>query len=221
MIRFTFVLLFTFLGACSSSKDSTPANCQGTSAACLPRFVKNSHPGLGKAVVMGDSLAAGYGANEPRNTPAGCLREAFGQTTVDNSKPGRTSIEVLMSSQGSFDEKPKVIFISSGGNDVMIDMNQPGAYPAANTIKEMSELFDRALATGAVVVYLGVFPPVKEAARLTDVAGIALKKGVVIVDGMRDFWGNAEFMSDEIHPNDKGYEILCRRTLEAMKGYYP
>jgi len=222
MLKHLVLIPFLFLIACSNSDSNPPLTlCSQSGAACRPLFVKNSKPGIGKAVVMGDSLAAGYGATSADKTPVGCLSKAFNQATIDHSKAGRTSIEVLMGSQRSFDEQPKLIFISSGGNDTISEISQPGSYPEKQTLDEMAQLFDRALASGALVVYLGLKPPFAGTDRLPAISAMAQLKGVLVVDGMNGFWGDPNLMSDDIHPNDKGYEILCQRTLEALKNYYP
>lgn len=84
----------------------------------------------------------------------------------------------------------------------------------------MTKLFDRLLATGALVVYLGLNPPYAGAERLPAITEIAKSKGVLVVDGMAGFW-NTQLMGDEFHPTTEGYRQMCQRIVEAVRGHYP
>jgi lysophospholipase L1-like esterase len=183
--------------------------------------IRNAKPGVGSLSVLGDSLAAGYGATDPAVRPAACIAHGLDTTVQDFSVAGLTSSQILMKADQVQASAPKVIFVSSGGNDAIMETNLPGSYPAAKTLSEMDSLFERLLNTGAVVVYLGLNPPFTGGERMPQISQLARSKGVIVVDGMNGFWGNTNLMSDKIHPNNLGYSILCDRVLTALKGYYP
>lgn len=167
-------------------------------------------------VVMGDSLASGFGSTDKKFTPAECLHRAFNRDTVDLSKPGSKTDQILEKIDEVVSRKPSLVFVSSGGNDAMADIVFPGSYSSEQTLHEMAQMFDRLLSTGAKVVYLGLRPPYPGSERLPEISALAQTKGVMVVDGMDGFWGHTELMHDLIHPNDKGYEIMCQRILDTI-----
>ncbi len=181
--------------------------------------ITNSNPGVGPMVVLGDSLASGWGTSEESVRPAGCLDASFEGEMHGMAIPGNTSKGVLNKLDEAIAKNPKLVFVSSGGNDA-IRNRSGGAYPPERTYQEMAEIFDRLLATGAVVAYLGLNPPFEAAARLPVVSEIARAKGVLVIDGMNGMWGT-DYMADLIHPNTKGYTEMCRRIVEAVRGHYP
>ena len=181
--------------------------------------VLNSNPGVGVIAVAGDSLARGRGATNPDNRTPGCFRQNFPGQVESFGVDGRTSYQLLGDLSEVEAVQPKLIFVSSGGNDAIKDF-WFGFYPEERTLREMDEIFDRLLATGAVVVYLGLNPPQKAAARLPKISALAASKGVLVVDGMQGLWGT-DFMRDQFHPNDQGYQKMCARIVEALQPYYP
>ncbi len=184
--------------------------------------IKNTHPGSGDIYVIGDSLAYGYKATIDNVKPANCLGDYFHDPVFNLSIPGKTSNEILGQVTQVEQKNPSLVFVSSAGNDVLRNISLPGSYPTATTLREMEQMFDRLLATDAVVVYLGLYPNQPQTERLPQVAQMALDKGVIVVNGMDGFWGNPLYMSnDNIHPNNYGYEIMCNRIRDAVKGYYP
>lgn len=208
-------LLITFLfaaGGCTVHSNSVDGQYPP---------IRNSKPGAGTIAILGDSLAAGYGANDMHNTPAQCLAGKFKNRLSDFAVNGLTSSDTLTRVDAVAGVAPHLVFVSAGGNDVLSQRSRPGSYGAEKTLREMGEIFDRLLATGSVVAYLGLQPPYTGTERLLQISEMARQKGVIVVDGMAGFWGKNEFMFDPIHPNDKGYEIMCSRILQAVEGYYP
>lgn len=209
------ILTTLFLIGCSNSSNKSNVDSGNNFS------VKNIKPGVGNIVVIGDSLAAGYKATENSVKPKGCLATLQHSSVYDLAVPGTTSREVLKSTEMISVYAPKLVFVSSGGNDVMYNLQKPGLYPRENTLSEMSNLFDKVLATGAMVVYLSLNPPLAGAERLAEISAMAQAKGVITVDGMNGFWNNPQLMADQIHPNNQGYQIMCQRILSAIGTSYP
>jgi lysophospholipase L1-like esterase len=213
MKKLNFCLIALALAACTSGSGSSSGPVKAT--------IKNAHPGVGEIYVIGDSLAVGYHASSPSLTPSGCLADFFHQKVQSLAQPGLTSDLILRQAQDVQTAGAKLVFVSTGGNDALID-SQAHNYPASRTLEETAEIFDDLLATGAVVVYLGLDPHRPGAERLPQVSVLAASKGVLVVDGMNGFWDDPEYMSqDQIHPNDHGYAVMCSRLLDAVKGSYP
>ncbi len=222
---FIFILYTVVLFSCSNDTNNYGAKnvvpTGGNQTPLNPVKVTNANPGQGKITVLGDSLAAGYGTLDLSAQPLGCLNQIPNDVVFDAATSGFTSIQILNRWGLVKNLNSKLIFISSGGNDTMIDNNAPGTYPKQRTLDQLIQLFDETLQSGAVVVYLGLNPPVPYAARLPEVSAIAANKGVIVVDGMNGFWTDPNLMFDQIHPNTQGYKIICQRIQDAIKGYYP
>lgn len=230
MTRFSFLLSFVaiLIVGCSPAgpRDVAGPNGGACLAAmgmnCLPTPpLRNTKPGAGPIAVLGDSLANGYGADDPANKPVGCLEKAFGQAPFDISIPGLTTERALKGVQTVLRMGARLVFVSSGGNDAISESRRPGSYPEESTLSQAEDLFDRLLNSGAMVVYLALYPPMAGGERLPKVAAMARSKGVIVVDGMAGFWDDPSKMADQIHPNDYGYSIMCQRILSAISGYYP
>lgn len=212
--------LYVLTSGCSDASNKN--NSAGAGTRSTPTYsIANAHPGAGRIVVLGDSLAAGHKATIDDVKPAGCMKQLPNEFIADLAVPGLTSEEISAKLRIVEGTHPKLIFVSSGGNDTLLDHNRPGAYPENKTLNEMNDMFDFLLQTGAVVAYLSINPPVPYAGRMSAITQMAQNKGIIIIDGMNGFWQNPNLMADTIHPNDSGYKIMCDRTIDAIKGYYP
>jgi lysophospholipase L1-like esterase len=218
-----FLAVFLFLG-CSKSKQLTLVDDNnGKNNGPINPNIVNAKPGEGNIFVVGDSLAFGTGANEFLNSPAGCLAAEFSPSTVANmATPGLTSKQVLNQVQFFISPPPKLVFISSGGNDALADYYSPGSYPSSNSIIELRSMIEQFQKVGALVSYLKIDPPYDSEAskRLLLMAQEAEKMGVIVIDGMAGLW-NTNKMSDEFHPNDEGYKIMCEKMSDAISPYFP
>ncbi len=208
-------VLFIFsVAACSSSDE-------GGGAAGPP--ITNSKPGAGSIFVMGDSLAYGTGSVDLVFTPAACLENEFVGTAVSNyAIPGFKTDELVDNVPYYLGQPPKLAFISTGGNDAFSEYYQPGSYPADKSVRELKRIIIQLQTAGSVVVYLAINPPFDPAAakRLQDMAKVARENGAIVVDGMAGLWNTAK-MSDDFHPNDEGYEVMCERIIRAVSAHYP
>ncbi len=209
---------FLILASCSSDDN----NNGGSQGGFKQTNVANSKPGLGAMVVLGDSLAAGEGRTSANaKVPEKCLADKFGQGVTNLAVPGLTSQEILTKVPQAILVQPTLIFVSSGGNDAILNHYQPGSYEASKTLREMEEMFDALLDSGALVVYLSLNPPLPSTERLPQITELAIKKGVLVVDGMNGLWTDSSLMADQFHPNDRGYALMCEKILSAVNGHYP
>ncbi len=186
--------------------------------------ITNAKPGPGNIIVLGDSLAEGTGATEPTIQPVGCLTGYFGQVVNRFSAVGANTDQILLQVQnlGTSGLKPKLIFISAGGNDALAEAQKSGSFTEDQTLKNMEQIFSLLLKTGAVVSYLGLNPPGNGVERLPKISQLAKNKGVLVIDGMKDMWLDASKMSsDGIHPNNNGYRQMCNTMTSSMAQYYP
>jgi lysophospholipase L1-like esterase len=209
-------VLFIFsVTACSNSDDG--------GGAAGPKII-NSKPGAGSIYVMGDSLAYGTGSSvDSLFTPSLCLAAEFTGATVSNyAIPGFKTNELVNNVPYYLGQPPKLAFISTGGNDALSEYYQPGSYPADKSVRELKRIILQFQTAGAVVVYLAINPPYDPTAakRLQDMGKVARENGAIVVDGMAGLWNTAK-MSDDLHPNDDGYEVMCDRIIQAVSAHYP
>jgi lysophospholipase L1-like esterase len=206
-----FLLLPVLLVACSKSSKSPNAG---------PVPTANTKPGVGRIEIVGDSLAYGTGSTNNAGV-TDCFRSNFAGTVENIAVPGTTSEEIEKTVDTAIAKNPKLIFISSGGNDAILNAMGQLDYPVNKTLAEMRSIFAKAVSSGALVVYLGLNPGLAGAERLPQISSVAASQGVIVVDGMNGSWTNTKLMSDEYHPNDAGYKIMCDRIIEAIGDNYP
>lgn len=211
-----FAVVFASIG-CSSDDNSGGASAPP---------IKFSKPGEGTVKVVGDSLAFGLGATSPAKslTPTNCLRTNFPGTYLNLADNGATSEDLKNKLDFVLKGETKMYFVSIGGNDVLYTLAGMD-YPEQKTLDDMNIIFDRLLSTNSLVVYLALNPPAQppyeQTERLPKITAMARAKGVLIVDGMKDMWADPLYMSDEVHPNDMGYEKMCGAIVDAVTPHYP
>lgn len=176
-------------------------------------------------VVFGDSVAYGTGAQDDKVKPTGCLSEHLKEPVLNLAIPGSTSRDGLKVLPQVLQAKPKAVLISLGGNDVLRHMNS-GDFPAEQTESNMRQIFQTLKKAGVKVYYLGLEPPLSSSAdlsnqmswsRLYDMKRIAQDEGAVFIPDSRGWkWLSSDYMADQIHPNDRGYRILCEGIEHAL-----
>lgn len=215
--KIIFALILTLsITACSDDDNS---GIPGSAPQGTQDNVKNAKPGLGHIAVLGDSLAFGTGSQSQNDVPTTCFAKAYGQVVSQHAVPGLTTDEILQKVPEALFTNPKMIFVSSGGNDAIENYYDSGSYPETETLDGSALLFDQLLNSGALVVYLSLNPPLPGGERLKKVSDLARQKGVLVVDAMAGLWNNPQYMADQFHPNDEGYRIMCERLIAAITPY--
>ncbi len=176
----------------------------------------NFPPRGGQAwVAFGDSLTSGLGAGEGEDYPAQ-LGKRLGVDIVNRGVPGDTTADALQRTDGVIALRPKVALVCLGGNDSIQNM------PLSQTVSNLSEIIDRLQADGAFVVLLGV-----RSATVFDEYDDALKKlardkhTLYVPNILKGVLGHPSLMSDQIHPNDAGYEIIAERLAKILDPLLP
>ena len=88
------------------------------------------------------------------------------------------------------------------------------------TVSAMEQMVDAVQASGAVAVIVdtggsGLMKPYSKAYRK-----IAQEKGAVFVPGiLNGIFGKRNLMSDQIHPNAAGYQLVAEKVEKAIKPY--
>ncbi|MBR2864799.1 MAG: hypothetical protein IKC13_00795 [Elusimicrobiaceae bacterium] len=168
----------------------------------------------GQAVVaFGDSLSYGYGAPKGQSYPD-VLGQKISRPVVNMGRNGATAVSALPRLDEVLAENPYMVLIEYGGNDFM------HAVPLNDTLTAIEKMVDGVQAAGAVAVivdtggYYGMNKYTKAYKKM------AKEKGAVFVPGiLNGIMGERGLMSDQIHPNAKGYAIVAEKVYKEIKGY--
>lgn len=170
-----------------------------------------NYPPKGKDIVaFGDSLVVGVGSTMG-NDFISQLSKKVGQPIVNLGHSGDTTADGIARINELDEYDPKVVLLLLGGNDHLKKM------PREATRKNLATLIENIQARGTVVLLLGVRgglfndPFDTEFEALRDTYHTAFVSDVL--DGL---FGNPQYMSDTIHPNDTGYKIIAERIYPVL-----
>jgi len=168
----------------------------------LPRLANNA-----VILAFGDSLTYGTGAEQTESYPA-VLEQLIGRRVVNAGIPGEVTGEGLSRlPQVLQKEKPALMIICHGGNDLLRLLNQQ---QAANNLRDMIRL---AQDQGVAVVLIAVPTPDMFLSPTHMYREIAKDLAVPLEDKIIfAVLADGSLRSDYIHPNAAGY----RRIAEAL-----
>lgn len=163
-----------------------------------------NYPAAGSDIVaFGDSLIVGYGSSAG-NDFVSLLSKKIGQPIVNLGVNGDTT-ESGLGRIGAIDSyKPKVVLLLIGGNDVLHRV------PHETTLKNLRAIIGELQERGAIVVLLSVHSNLVGFGFDDELERIASDMHTAFVPDVLDgHYGERQYMSDEIHPNDAGYAVMA------------
>jgi acyl-CoA thioesterase-1 len=175
-------------------------------------FVNDPPSATGPWVAFGDSLTEGYGASREEAYPA-VFSRLTGIPVKNFGLSGDTTQDGLNRVEEAARLKPRVVLLCLGGNDTLRQM------PRETSFENLGKLIDRFHREGSFVVLIGV----RSASLLRDkndewFAGLARRKKVLLLDDiLAGVMFNRELMSDQLHPNAKGYAQIAARFVEELQ----
>lgn len=173
--------------------------------------VKNSPANAQVVVALGDSLTFGQGASEDQNYPAH-LSQLMGQKVVNLGRNGDTVERAASRLSQVTRQNPDVVLITLGGNDILKKV------PVEKTLEGLREIFTKLHDKGAMVVYLGLNPPVVGGKRMAAIGELCREHEVLYVPAaMKGMWADPKLMSDTIHPNGEGYRVIAARVYDRLR----
>ncbi len=170
-----------------------------------------NYPSRGTDILaFGDSLIAGVGASDG-NDLVSVLSKKIGEPIVNLGVSGDTTQRGIGRLEAVDEYKPRVVILLLGGNDALQRVSPDETFQNLRTI--IADLQGR----GAIVLLLGVrgglvgssFPERFE--RLSTETGAAF-----VPDVLQVLFGNTQYMSDAIHPNDAGYRMIAERVYPVL-----
>ncbi len=171
-----------------------------------------NYPSRGTNVVaFGDSLVAGYGADAGRDFVS-LLSKDINQPIANLGVDGDTTAGALARIRQLDVYKPKVVIVLVGGNDYLQRKDMVQAFV------NLGKIIENIQKRGAVVMLVGV--------RVNYFIGnfddqyqelVSKYKVAYIPDALDGVLGNQKYMSDSVHPNNAGYQLIADRIAPTLK----
>ena len=177
-----------------------------------PNIVTN-YPSKGTDIIaLGDSLVEGLGSTSG-NDFVSLLSQKIAEPIVNLGRAGDTTADVLLRINELDNYNPRVVILLVGGNDYLKKI------PIHDTRRNLATIIENIQARGAVILLLGVRGGLfndrfgAEFENLRDMYHTAFVPDVL--DGL---FGNPQYMSDTIHPNNVGYQMIADRIYPVIAG---
>lgn len=163
-----------------------------------------------KIIAFGDSLVEGVGSTEG-NDFVSVTGRSLGVSIVNKGKRGDTTAMGLARIDEVLAENPGVVILLLGGNDALRRISKK------TTFENLGTIIERLQSSGATVVLLGVQGGILGDGYESNYRTLAKKyKTAYVSNILEDIIGRAEYMSDGIHPNDRGYAQIALRVSGVL-----
>jgi len=166
----------------------------------------------GKNIIyFGDSITEGYGSTEGNDYPS-VIERRYRISGINAGVSGNNSRDAyLRLEKDVLSNDPKIVVVEFGANDFFVKI--PKDETLANIEKILKEITDTGAHVVLVHIDMGVFDQYKK-----EYSRLAKKYNVSFVaDIMKGVFGNRNMMSDGIHPNDAGYELIGNRIGDVLE----
>ncbi len=184
-----------------------------------PRMVKDDRPLI---VCFGDSLTAGYGADEGESYPdylqKDLNKDGYRYRVVNEGVSGNTTKDGVDRLAGVVAMKPAVVVLEFGGNDGL------RGFKVGTTRANLSEMIARLKVSGAKVIVAGItLPPDYGSDYVKEFTGnypaLGKKFDVPVIPFiLQDVYGVQGMMqADGIHATDKGNEVVAQNVLSVVE----
>lgn len=156
--------------------------------------------------VLGDSIPAGFGdgIGADRAWPT-LVAKRLGLRLVNRSVAGDTTERGLARLDEVLAERPRLVIVELGGNDMM-----QRAGPEKMR-ENLDVIFDRIQKSGAMVLYVSVPTPLNGKYESAWAASCREHGVWYVRDILSGVFGTPSLMYDSIHPNAEGHERIAER----------
>lgn len=181
--------------------------------ACAKKEITNYPPKAGPIVVFGDSITYGYGVKAEEAYPA-LLAKSWNREVINLGVSGDTSLNGSARKEDLKNLEPSFVLIEFGGNDFLKKV------PKTQTQKALEEIVDYVHSIGAIAVLVdtGGYGPMDTYTKINK--QIAKQKNTLYIDGiMKDIFSDRNLRTDQIHPNQKGHQIIAQRIDKVLNKY--
>jgi lysophospholipase L1-like esterase len=179
----------------------------------VARGPEPARPTAGERIVaFGDSLVEGVGASPGRDMVS-ILSRRIGTQIVNAGRSGDTTGQALERLDTTvLSRNPRVVIVLLGGNDMMRRV------PRARMFENLETIVTRIRARGAAVILVSVEIGLGSGTEGRAFEALADRTSSALVRDILDgILGRRRLMSDGIHPNDAGYEIMADRIEPTLR----
>jgi lysophospholipase L1-like esterase len=172
-----------------------------------------ARPTAGERIVaFGDSLVQGVGASPGRDMVS-ILSRRLGVPIVNAGRSGDTTGTALTRLDAAvLSRNPRVVVVLLGGNDMLRRL------PRDRMFENLETIVTRIRSRGAAVILVTVEIGFGTGADGPAFEALAERTSSALVrDILGGIFGRQALMSDGIHPNNSGYEIMADRIEPVLR----
>lgn len=163
-------------------------------------------------LAFGDSITYGYGLS-PKDSYPSQLQKMTGLRVINAGIPGEESAEGLLRLQEYLEERPQLVILCHGGNDLLRQRSQE---KLKKNLLAMIELIKN---SGAKVLLVAVanfgllgFKPHPLYAEAANESGVYFEEYI-----LPKVESDNALKIDYVHPNAKGYKMMAEAFAEKIK----
>jgi acyl-CoA thioesterase-1 len=180
-----------------------------------PSYVNLPPRTNGPWIAFGDSLTAGFGADQGNDYPT-VLSKRLGVPIENAGRNGETTKDGLARLESIAQRQPRVVLLCLGGNDALQQVARD------ETFANLGAIVDQLQRQGTFVVLIGIQSATLRDKNASWFKKLAHEKHVLYVPNILDgVFTHPDLMSDEVHPNEKGYAMIAERIAEALQPVVP
>lgn len=161
-------------------------------------------------VCLGDSLTRGYGASAGSSYPEH-LSRILGEPVVNAGIDGNTSGDALARLERDvLSHAPRLVIVLLGGNDFLRQI------PREKTIQDIDQIVAQCVAARSMVIVVHLKAGLISDPYRDGLESVAERHGAVFVPRiLKGIFAKPSLMTDQIHPNDRGYALMAERIAEV------
>ena len=162
-------------------------------------------------VAFGDSLVQGVGAREGHDLVS-LLSMEIKAPIVNEGRSGDTTVTALERIDTVLVHDPGIVIVLLGGNDYLRKI------PKETTFQNLHTIISKFKENNTRVLLLGIRGGLLRDTYEKDFEDFAKREQVPFIPNVLDgLIGKDEYMSDQIHPNDRGYAKIAERVAPELK----
>jgi acyl-CoA thioesterase-1 len=165
-------------------------------------------------VAFGDSLTRGYGMVPPNKNYVVFLSDYLHIPIINSGKTGDTTSDALIRLQDDvLDKKPNIVILFLGGNDFFM------GYSPEVIKANLATMIRKINGIGAKIILISTTSQVAPEYEKVIQQVAAQEKVFAYIPGiMNGILFRKDLLYDDIHPNDKGHELIAQKILPAIQG---
>jgi acyl-CoA thioesterase-1 len=164
-----------------------------------------------KLIFLGDSLTAGFGLSDINNSFPSLVAKSLNLPMVRHGYNGHTTESILPKLSDLKNEKPTLLILTIGGNDILKKVN------LEETEKNLRTIFSKLQAMGHTVVFtevLSFFDGKRHKMHIKLCKEFSI---TLIPDILSGLINDSDKMTDLIHPAKAGCEVISKRIVKTLK----